>query len=247
MCSQQAQVILTSIAEWRKRILICLGARISSVKFLSRRSIFEQFGDHVDDNTAPALQSLVDDRLVFRYYGDHDYDDSYTINPSKREELITAITEEVEEKTTSFPPYEPDFEGYSFWFYTESERNDKNSCRYLYYKRNGDIPHFKVLIQNNVRTKTTKCDMGSFYDSQSRIRHLWHAIGNVIETEVFIKRDVEKIDPIASGNNRQPLKAAFDIFERMGCIIRVTRGSKTMYKKTGKAPVFHTLDDILEL
>jgi hypothetical protein len=232
--------ILTSIAEWRKRILMSLGARISYTKFLSRRSIFEQFGDHVDDNTAPALQSLVDDRLVFRYYGDHDYNDSYVINPSKSGDIITIVTEDVEEKAVIIPPYEPDFEGYSFWFYRESEGRSNNSSRYLYYRKNGDIPDFKVLIQNKTRSKTTKCDMGSFSDSHSRISHLWNAIDNVIKTDFFIKRDVEKIDPIASGNNRQPLKAAFDIFEKLGYITRVTRGSKTMYKKTGKRPVFYT-------
>lgn len=88
--------------------------------------------------------------------------------------------------------------------------------------------------------------MGSFYDSHSRIRHLWHAIDSVIKTELFIKRDIEKIDPIASGNNRQPLKAAFDIFEKLGYISKLRRESKRAYKKTGKGPVFHTIDHLLE-
>lgn len=117
----------------------------------------------------------------------------------------------------------------------------------MYYKRNGNIPHFKVLIQNYARTKTTKCDLGSLYDPKSKIKHLWDAIYSVVKTEVFIKRDVEKIDPIACGNNRQPLKAAFDIFEKLGYLTIIKRGSKTMYKKTGNGPELHTLDRVFEI
>lgn len=51
-------------------------------------------------------------------------------------------------------------------------------------------------------------------DEDSRISRMWKAI-NIAASEnenyLFIKKDIEKIEPVVFGNNRQPLKAAFEI------------------------------------
>jgi hypothetical protein len=237
---------LVSVAEWRKRILICLGARSSvTTRFLSKQDILGQFGYHLDENAEVALASLVTDRLVFRYPAEHSYNDSYVINPTKIAEIITIITEELEERPELSLPYEPDFDGFSFSFRSEGDTK-KNPSRYLYYKKNNNVPHFKVLIQNSSHTKSRKIDMGPLDDPDSKLSRIWAIIDKTITTTMFNKKDVEKTDPSTRGNNGQPLKTGFDILEKLGYIQRVQIGSKCMYQKTQHKPTFYTLDNLFE-
>lgn len=53
--------------------------------------------------------------------------------------------------------------------------------------------------------------MGTPDDTRAKIAVIWNTIDKVISSDSFTKSDIERLIPMVCGNNRQPLKAEFDI------------------------------------
>jgi hypothetical protein len=58
--------------------------------------------------------------------------------------------------------------------------------------------------------------MGTLDDTKAKIAVIWNTIDKVISSDSFTKSDIERLIPMVCGNNRQPLKAGFDILEKLG-------------------------------
>lgn len=88
----------------------------------------------------------------------------------------------------------------------------------------------------------------AFNDPNSRISKIWHATIRAAKESPdgnFNRKRIEDLEPRACGNNRQPSKAAFDIFRKSGLIETVGRkGNSEFYKLSGEKPKIQNLDTL---
>ena len=92
--------------------------------------------------------------------------------------------------------------------------------------------------------------MGTLDDTKAKIAVIWNTINKVISSDSFTKSDIERLIPMVCGNNRQPLKAGFDILEKLGYIQKLLQTNKNKcikYRKTDVKPIpSNTLDKLFE-
>ena len=92
--------------------------------------------------------------------------------------------------------------------------------------------------------------MGTLDDTKAKIAVIWNTIDKVIGSDSFTKSDIERLIPMVCGNNRQPLKAGFDILETLGYIQKLLQTNKNKcikYRKTDVKPIpSNTLDKLFE-
>jgi hypothetical protein len=82
--------------------------------------------------------------------------------------------------------------------------------------------------------------MGTLDDTKAKIAVIWNTIDKVISSDSFTKSDIERLIPMVCGNNRQPLKAGFDILEKLGYIQKLLQTNKNKcikYRKTDVKPI----------
>jgi hypothetical protein len=92
--------------------------------------------------------------------------------------------------------------------------------------------------------------MGTLDDTKAKIAVIWNTIDKVISSDSFTKSDIERLIPMVCGNNRQPLKAGFDILEKLGYIQKLLQTNKNKcikYRKSDVKPISsNTLDKLFE-
>lgn len=215
---------MLTIAEWRKRILIHLSSAAAQ-KFCSEQSFREMFGLYVDANLHLALESLVKDKLIFNYG-----DTGYTLNPTpaKAFEIIKIIMEDLSLEPQLTLEHDGEFADCEYWF--GNNGTDKNKSNYLYYRSKLNSQCFKVKIAKQGR-KSARLDLGCLDNPTSKIGMILVAIKSN-QKSPFTKSDIEKTVHHKAGNNRQPIKAAFDILEALGMLVKVNPTAKnTQYVK----------------
>jgi len=107
-----------------------------------------------------------------------------------------------------------------------------------------------VLLKTQILGNAKRLILGSFNDANSRIMKIWNAAigisGESNDNGKFIRKEVEDVEK-ACGNNRQPSKAAFDIFIKTGLIKIVgKKGNSPIYIVTGQKPPVENLDKYFE-
>ena len=91
--------------------------------------------------------------------------------------------------------------------------------------------------------------MGTLDDTKAKIAVIWNTIDKVIGSDSFTKSDIERLIPMVCGNNRQPLKAGFDILEKIGYIQKLLQTNKNKcikYRDRREANTPNTLDKLFE-
>ena len=78
-----------SIAEWRREILRFFNPEKNCYQSVEKAKIFQNFGQHVEDNLEHALNSLVADNVIIPIISKDKI--FYTINPKKLDEIITEL------------------------------------------------------------------------------------------------------------------------------------------------------------
>jgi len=90
--------------------------------------------------------------------------------------------------------------------------------------------------------------MGTLDDTKAKIAVIWITIDKVISSDSFTKSDIERLIPMVCGNNRQPLKAGFDILEKLGYIQKLLQTNKnkcTKYRDRREANTLQYLGQAL--
>ena len=239
---------MLSVTEWRKRILEYFAARGNHIyRASTQEKIFQNFGSHIDANTYIAFATLLQSNLIENITsGKKTF---YTLNIEKLEEVRRIIVEESdEEKCEIIQPQESEFDGLTLVFTSATERKQPRQGGYYYCVKKNDHSYWIVLLKTKILGNANRIKMGSFNDAQSRISRIWNAIlvtSNEKKDGKFIRKDIEDLEPKACGNNRQPSKAAFDIFVKTGLIRIVERkGHSPVYVRTGEKPSISNLDVI---
>jgi len=237
--------MLHSVADWRKRILEYFVARGNHVMRCStKEKIFGFFGDHVDANTDIAFVTLLQNELIIQ--AESNGKKFYTIDFEKTSEIRKIIIEESdEEKYEMIQPQEEEFNGLTLLFTTASDRRKQKSGVYYYCVKQDDHSSWVVLLKSQILGNAKRLILGSFNDANSRIMKIWNATMIISEENKdgkFIRKQVEDVEK-ACGNNRQPSKAAFDIFVRTGLLkIIGKKGVSPIYEITGQKPPVENLD-----
>ena len=107
-----------------------------------------------------------------------------------------------------------------------------------------------MLLKTQILGNAKRLILGSFNDANSRIMKIWDATLVISEESnengKFIRKQVEDVEK-ACGNNRQPSKAAFDIFVKTGLLkIIGKKGNSPIYAVTGQKPPVENLDKYFE-
>ena len=226
----------------------CLAAgRNHPLRASSKEKILRNFGFHVDQNTDIAFLSLIRDELVVIV--ELKNSKYYTINFDQAVEIRRIISDvSNEEKFEIIQPSEEEFQGLNLMFQTESGRDFPNQGIYYYCTKKDDDSNWVVLLKTKVLGKAGRISLGSFNDSNSRISKIWHATvtaANESKDGTFNRKKVEDLEPKACGNNRQPSKAAFDIFKKSELIKKIDmRGNSEIYMLGIAKPQVQNLDSI---
>jgi len=232
--------MVLSVEEWRRRILeyFCAG-RHNIIRATRKEKIFASFGSNTDYNLEIAFNSLVRDNLIVYEEGEY-----YTLNFAKTEEVRAIIYDDIEDDLYMSQPLESELEDLVFQFVTEG-REYPPRAKYYYYTKRTDSSFWVSLIKTKPLGKSDRINLGSFNDPTSRISRIWQAVkkaANGCQGAIFIRKRVEEIEPMACGNNRQPSKAAFDIFKKTGLIkVISSKGNSEKYKLSGLEPVVYNI------
>jgi len=235
-----------SIAEWRRRFLTYFVASGNhQIRASTKKKIFASFGTHVDKNTDIAFNTLFDDGLLIQ--ADSKGKKFYTVDFDKIREIKRIIIHELdEEKYEMIQPPPEEFDGLKLVFTSASERKNPRQGAYYYCVKENDNRYWVVLLKTRIIGKATKINLGSFDNANSKITKIWDAVlivSQLSKDGTFIRKRIEEQDPIACGNNRQPSKAAMDIFEKTGLLEIVDiKGLSIIYQRTGMKPTVHNLE-----
>ena len=242
--------MLHSVADWRKRILeYFIAGKSNRIRCSTKEKIFEFFGKHVDPNTDIAFSSLLQNELII--HAESSGKKFYTIDTEKIEKIKKIIVEESdEEKYEMIQPQKEEFEGLTLLFTTASDRRKPKNGVYYYCVKQDDHSYWIVLLKTQILGKARRLILGSFNDANSRIMKMWSATMVISEESnkdgKFIRKQVEDVET-ACGNNRQPSKAAFDIFVKTGLLKKVgKKGNSPIYEITGQKPPIENLDKYFE-
>lgn len=237
--------MVLSIEEWRRRILeyFCAG-RPNIIRATTKEKIFASFGSNTDCNLEIAFTSLERDNLIV--YEEEGY---YTLNFDKTDEIKAIVFDDIEDDLYMSQPLESELEDLVFQFVTESGREYPPRAKYYHYTKKTDFSFWVSLVKTKPLGKSDRINLGSLNDPTSRISRIWQAVkkaANGSQDGIFIRKRVEEIEPMACGNNRQPSKAAFDIFKKTGLIKVISyKGNSEKYKLSGLEPVVYNLDTLL--
>lgn len=242
--------MLHSVADWRKRILEYFEVRGNhKIRCSTKEKIFGFFGDHVDANTDIAFATLLQNKLIIQAKSNGKK--FYTIDFEKTSEIRKIIVEESdEEKYEMIQPQEEEFNDLTLLFTTANERRRPKQGVYYYCVKKDDHSYWIVLLKTQILGNAKRLILGSFNDANSRIMKIWNAAigisGESNDNGKFIRKEVEDVEK-ACGNNRQPSKAAFDIFIKTGLIKIVgKKGNSPIYIVTGQKPPVENLDKYFE-
>lgn len=238
---------MLSVGEWRRRILEYFMARGNhQFRCSTKEKIFDFFGSNTDANTDIAFATLLQNGLIIT--ANSKGKKYYTIDFEKSNEIHRILIEESdEEKFEMIQPHEEEFKELTLVFTSASNKRNPRQGVYYYCVKQDDHSYWVVLLKSRIIGKAKRLILGSFNDASSRILKIWSSTMLVSEESndgKFIRKQVEDIEK-ACGNNRQPSKAAFDVFEKIGLIKVVgKKGNSPIYIRTGIKPPIHNLDTI---
>lgn len=229
-----------TVNEWQKRILkyfIAINGRFNIFKATNKEEIFRNFGSHKDANTDVAWSNLLANSLIIHsHINDKDIYQLNTFDDDKKTEIFRIISGD-KQRTEIMQPDESETKGLIFQFTPRTDPRVQNQSTYYHYTKNDDVDFWITLIKKQITTKPTKIIMGSIRDPKSRIRRIIEAVKIISsrnEDGIFFRKQIEDIDQEACGNNRQPSKAAFEIFLHKGWIEEVDKKGRTkMYRLIG--------------
>lgn len=220
--------------EWKKRILEYFVVRSSHFRLhavTSKDVIFSHFGSHTDANTDVAWSNLLANDLIIHIQDDilHTYKLNY-LDVDKRTEIFNIINEDKIHKAEIMQPDEKETKELVFQFTPKVDPRIQNRSTYYHYVKIDDSDFWITLVKKRITTKSTKIIMGSFHDENSKIRKIVEAVKIIASRNddgTFFRKQVEDIEQKACGNNRQPSKAAFEIFLHKGWIEEVDKKGRT--------------------
>jgi len=235
-----------SVAEWRRRILMYFVASGNhQIRASTKKRIFASFGTHKDENTEVAFNTLLESKLIIQL--ESKGKKFYTIDFDRIRQIKQIVIQEIdEEKFEMIQPHPEEFKGLKLVFTSASERKNPRQGAYYYCVKENDNSIWAVLLKTRILGKATKINLGSFNDANSKISKIWNAVlivSDMSKDGIFIRKRIEEQEPKACGNNRQPSKAAIDIFVKTGLLKVVDiKGLSIIYKRTGIKPTVQNLD-----
>lgn len=131
-------------------------------------------------------------------------------------------------------PTDEEYQGLKEIFRDASKKGYKNIGFYYFCTKIDDPNFWIVLIKSKPNQLSRRIILGSITDKNSRIMKIWDAVLEISKKcngESFIRKSVENIEQKACGNNRQPSRAAFQIFVHLRWLKIVKRGKRTIYYK----------------
>lgn len=228
---------MKTIGEWKIRILEYFVARSRYTKYRvsGKEEIFRGFGSNVDANADIAFMELITEGLIIKIKSS--VKQFYTIDfVDKMKEIKDIIQgDSIEEKAQLIQPDETEFEGLTLMFSIASQRKYPNQGIYYYCINKDDESHWIILVKTRIAGKAARINLGSLKDLDSRISKILKAtitVAKESEDGNLFRKQVEDREQKACGNNRQPSKAAFDIFVKLGflTIVGQKRRQTTLYK-----------------
>ena len=234
-----------SIAEWRREILRFFNPEKNCYQSVEKAKIFQNFGQHVEDNLEHALNSLVADNVIIPIISKDKI--FYTINPKKLDEIITELNSTPEGTSEIIQPYEKNFTKLVYQVESERDKANPNKGKYYHFTERNDNSSWVTIVKGKNGYKSTKLKLGSQNDPKSRLSKILKSINKITNSspnKTFIKKNVEDDEPDACGNNRQYSTAAFDIFLHEGKIQEVSSKGNSKLYCLGKKNHNVTLDEI---
>jgi hypothetical protein len=239
-----------TVTEWRKLILqfFVAGGRFYFV--CSKERLFEEFASHKDENLFIAFQSLLKDGKLSVYPTNGKM--LYGWNYSKVTEINDEIFRHTDvDKIEVIQPFDKNFTDMSYEFESETNRNLPNKGKYYHFTKNADNSFWVSIVKTKGSFKSNKLVLGSLNDPKSRISRIYKAIEKVTRDkaeDLFIKKNIEDIEPKACGNSRQYSRAALDVLEHLNLIRAITSsGRSPIYAITNSNKERNTtLDEIFE-
>ena len=234
-----------SIAEWRRELLRFFNPEKNCYQSVEKKKIFQNFGQHIDDNLEKALNYLVADNIIIPIVSKEKT--FYTINPKKLDGIIAELNSTPEGTSEIIQPYDKNFKNLIYQFETERDKANPNKGKYYHFTEINDNSSWVTIVKSKNGIKSTKLKDGSLNDPKSRLSRILKSIKKITNSspsKTFIKKDIEDDEPAACGNNRQYSTAAFDIFLHEGIIQEVSSKGNSKYYCLGKEKHNVTLDEL---
>jgi hypothetical protein len=260
MSSTHLNNLLTK-AEWRKLILQRLYASSTVYLAKTREDILKLFLNYTDDNTNPAIDSLIADNYLEKF-DIRNGKEFFLINFDKRFEILqelfgTGNTSSVPnpnngvfEQDIAIPLHE-ETRKYNLRekpeFTTPSNIAFPNHGTYYVYVKRDDPTFYVVFIKTKISSHPTVLILGSLSNPASRLARIYHACQIAsLDSDMFHKQKIEILEPKACGNNRQHSKAALEILCNLELLKIAGRQKRSLYYKlAGSKPKFITLDEFM--
>lgn len=229
---------MKSVDWWKRRIVRHFVFRSYGgigYRILKEKTLFDHFASNFETNTQIAYEQLLEDGVIKKYptgskmfYG---LDFVHKINE------IDALTkdDQIEETADMMRPSDDEIRDLREMF--RDQTRGSSTGYYYFYTKKSDPSYWVIMVKSRPNAKPSKIIMGSLTDKDSRIMKIWNATKRVSEIQrggPFIRKWVENVDQQACGNNRQPSRAAFKIFEYLEWLeISSMRGRTAYYKRVG--------------
>jgi hypothetical protein len=156
----------------------------------------------------------------------------YCLNWDKLDEIKNEIFY-YETHNQVIQPFDENFTDMTYQFESETNRNLPNKGKYYHFTKNEDNSYWVSIVKTKGSFKSSKLVLGSLYNPESRLAKIYKAIEKVTRDsgdDLFIKKNIEDIEPKACGNSRQYSRAALDILERLNLIRAI--------KSKGRSPIY---------
>lgn len=219
--SRLGSFVVQTVDTWKRRIVRHFVFRSygeRSYRILKESTLFEHFAGNFETNAQAAYEQLLQDGIIEKqvvgsktFYGL-----DFVHKSNEIESLVKG--DPVEETAGMMRPSDNEIKDLDEVF-RDHTRGPSNMGHYYFYTKKSDSDYWVVMVKSKPNARPSKIIMGSLADENSRIMKIWRAAVKVSEVNrgsPFIRKWVENVDQQACGNNRQPSRAAFKIFEYIG-------------------------------
>ncbi|MDE0396198.1 MAG: hypothetical protein OXL96_00180 [Candidatus Poribacteria bacterium] len=227
---------MPDIEHWKKRIIekFIERSQHSSYYITDLKPILDSFG-RIEYNANLAWEALLHDGLLVT--DTINGQEAIHLNPHKELEIMKYFNKDpAEEVMAGLQPPASDFEGLEKRINVITENAWPNQGTYYLCTLIGNPASWVFLFRSKPNKPTTRTNLGSLTDKDSRITKMWKIVRDLGQGErEFYKKQAEDLDQRTFGNNRQPATAAFNIFVYLGWIREFRRRGKQVFYLLAKA------------